>query len=365
MGGRRARPRDPRGRPADHRRGDRDRAARRAAPGVPRRPVRPLGRPPRSTGAGCSTSSGPGQPIRERPDRYRESIERLTVQDIAVFFQEVLAALPQLVADLSRGGRVVDIHCGGGRWLIAMARRFPALELVGVEFEPDSVDARPGATSRPPGLTDRIAIRKGDVSQPGPAGEYDLAYFQYALHQLDDPVGGPAGRLGGTAPRRPDHRPRLAAAVLDRGVPDAPRRADRRRPARRALPGHRARDPRAPPRVVRGGRAAGAAAHRPAVRRLVLRWSERPADRPRRDRRRALPGDGDRALHLRMDRAVERVRARGAEHQRRPVAPALMFGVVHDAVVERGGVRGGAGVGERDDLADRRRDGRPDRTRSP
>ena len=62
-----------------------------------------------------------GQPITERPDRYRMAIERLTRQDIAVFFQEVLAAMPQLVADLSRGGRVVDIHCGGGRWLVAMA----------------------------------------------------------------------------------------------------------------------------------------------------------------------------------------------------------------------------------------------------
>ena len=65
-----------------------------------------------------------GQPIGERPDRYRAAIERLTAQDIAVFFQEALAELPQLVADLSRGGRVVDVHCGGGRWLIAMARRF-------------------------------------------------------------------------------------------------------------------------------------------------------------------------------------------------------------------------------------------------
>ena len=33
-----------------------------------------------------------GQPIEDRPDRYRASIERLTVQDIAVFFQEALAA---------------------------------------------------------------------------------------------------------------------------------------------------------------------------------------------------------------------------------------------------------------------------------
>jgi len=129
-----------------------------------------------------------GQPIRERPDRYRVSIERLTIQDVAVFFQEALAELPQVVSDLSRGGRVVDIHCGGGRWLIAMARRFPALELVGLEFEPDSV-ARARANVEEAGLAARIEIRQGQMDQVGSAGEFDLAYFQYALHQLADPAG--------------------------------------------------------------------------------------------------------------------------------------------------------------------------------
>jgi SAM-dependent methyltransferase len=126
-----------------------------------------------------------GQPIADRPDRYRAAIERLTRQDIAVFFQEVLAALPQLVADLSRGGRVVDVHCGGGRWLVAMARRFPELSLVGVEFEPDSV-ARARTTITAEGLDDRIDIREARAPQPGDQGSYDLAYFQYALHQLPD-----------------------------------------------------------------------------------------------------------------------------------------------------------------------------------
>jgi SAM-dependent methyltransferase len=126
-----------------------------------------------------------GEPIRERPDRYRVAIERLTAQDIAVFFQEALAALPQLVSDLSRGGRVVDVHCGGGRWLIAMAKRFPALELVGVEFEADSV-VRARANVERAGLSDRITIREAGVTKPGEMGEYDLAYFQYALHQLPD-----------------------------------------------------------------------------------------------------------------------------------------------------------------------------------
>jgi SAM-dependent methyltransferase len=126
-----------------------------------------------------------GTPIAERPDRYRAAIELLTRQDISVFFEEVLAALPQLTADLSGGGRVVDVHCGGGRWLVAMARRFPRLELVGVEFEPDSV-ARARATIEAEGLADRIEIREARATDPGHSGEYDVAYFQYALHQLHD-----------------------------------------------------------------------------------------------------------------------------------------------------------------------------------
>jgi SAM-dependent methyltransferase len=144
-----------------------------------------------------------GTPIEQRPDRYRRSIERLTVQDVAVFFQEALAALPQLVGQLAAGGRVVDIHCGGGRWLIAMAQRFPSLELVGLEFEPDSV-ARAQGNVAAAGLAGRIEIRESDVTALDDAAGFDLAYFQYALHQLADPVGAlkaawaavrPGGRL--------------------------------------------------------------------------------------------------------------------------------------------------------------------------
>ena len=152
-----------------------------------------------------------GQPLRERPDRYRVSIERLTVQDVAVFFQEALAALPQLVADLSNGGRVVDIHCGGGRWLIAMAKRFPRLELVGVEFEPDSV-ARARRRVEEAGLSDRIEIRPGTVDQPAATSRYDLAYFQYALHQLGNP---PDALRAAWAALRPGGR----LVVLDWALP--------------------------------------------------------------------------------------------------------------------------------------------------
>src|SRR3954451_5409832 len=128
-----------------------------------------------------------GSADRARPGRYRVAIERLTVQDIAVFFQEVLPAIPQLVADLAPGSRVLDVHCGGGRWLMAVARRFPGTILTGVEFEPDSV-ARARAAVSAAALDDRIAIEQIDATALTDRDGVTLAYFQYALHQLADPV---------------------------------------------------------------------------------------------------------------------------------------------------------------------------------
>jgi SAM-dependent methyltransferase len=128
-----------------------------------------------------------GRPLPARPDRYRAAIERLTVQDIGVFFQELLATLPQLVLDLRPGTRIMDVHCGAGRWLIAMARRFPGTILTGVEFEPDSV-MRARVNVAAATLSDRITIETGDMAAVGHADEADLVYFQYALHHLHDPA---------------------------------------------------------------------------------------------------------------------------------------------------------------------------------
>lgn len=130
-----------------------------------------------------------GIPVRERPDRYRASIEQLTLQDIAVFFEEALSALPELVVALQGGIEVADLHCGGGRWLIAVARRFPATRLVGVEAQPDSA-ARARQNVAAAGLTDRIAIEEAEVATVARReASFGLVYFQYALHELDDPVG--------------------------------------------------------------------------------------------------------------------------------------------------------------------------------
>jgi SAM-dependent methyltransferase len=140
-----------------------------------------------------------GRTIAERPARFHRAIEAVTVQDIAVFFQEGLAELPDLAASLVRGGRVLDVACGGGKWLIAVARRFPETQLVGVEYEPDSV-ARASRHVTEAGLGDRIRVEARTIPDMPFRSEFDLVYLQDALHELPDPPGSLAAAWAAVAP---------------------------------------------------------------------------------------------------------------------------------------------------------------------
>ena len=140
-----------------------------------------------------------GPPIAERPPRFHRAIEAVTVQDIAVFFQEGLADLPELTAALTRGGRILDVACGGGRWLIAVAKRFPGTSLVGVEFEPDSVE-RARRHVREAGLDDRIEIVEATIPDMPYRAAFDLVYIQDALHELPDPAGSLRAAWASVAP---------------------------------------------------------------------------------------------------------------------------------------------------------------------
>jgi SAM-dependent methyltransferase len=155
-----------------------------------------------------------GPPIGERPARFHRAIEAVTVQDIAVFFQEGLAELPDLAAALVGGGRVLDVACGGGKWLIAIARRFPGTQLVGVEFEPDSVE-RARRHVAEAGLGERIRIEARATDDMPFRDEFDLVYLQDALHELPDPVASLRSAWSAVAPEG-----RLV--VLEWCLPDQP-----------------------------------------------------------------------------------------------------------------------------------------------
>ena len=177
-----------------------------------------------STMPGWRTSSGPaGRSTSARRGsigRSRRSPSRTSPSSSRRASRSCPSSPPRLAA----GGRVLDVACGGGKWLIAVATRFPATELVGVEFEPDSV-ARAMRHVTDAGLDKRIRIEAREIPAMPYGAEFDLVYVQDALHELPDPVASLRGGLARRPARRSARRPRVVPAGDARGL------ADRSRPS--------------------------------------------------------------------------------------------------------------------------------------
>lgn len=91
-------------------------------------------------------------------------------------------------ATLRPGGRVLDLGCGAGLLLLLCARRYPDLELIGVELDPAAGElARQNLLEN--GLSGQILL--GDLRQLNLPGEMDLV--------ISNPPWYPSGNLGGPA----------------------------------------------------------------------------------------------------------------------------------------------------------------------
>ena len=83
-----------------------------------------------------------------------------------------------------RDGRVLDAGSGGGRYTFAIARRYPQLEVEGIELDPSKV-AECEARSRAEGRSN-LRFRVGDITAIGRAGHYDLALSVDVLEHIAD-----------------------------------------------------------------------------------------------------------------------------------------------------------------------------------
>jgi SAM-dependent methyltransferase len=79
---------------------------------------------------------------------------------------------------------VLDAGSGGGSYSFAIARRYPALEVEGIELDPSKVAACE-ARSRAEGRSN-LRFRVGDITAIGRSGHYDLALSVDVLEHIPD-----------------------------------------------------------------------------------------------------------------------------------------------------------------------------------
>ncbi len=118
--------------------------------------------------------------------RFHEVMAEESAQTVvAVLFDQILPLVPGLMDRLATGIDVLDIGCGSGRALAAMAARFPRSRFTGYDASPEGIAAA-AAEAKKRGLANlRFAVQ--DVAALPERGAFDLVTAFDAIHDQAQP----------------------------------------------------------------------------------------------------------------------------------------------------------------------------------
>ncbi len=98
-----------------------------------------------------------------------------------------LKSLPEIVARLEAGGRVLDVGCGAGRVPLTLAKAFPRATIVGLDPDHESV-RQANAAAEAEGLRGRVRFLAKSTGDIAAEGKFDLITACDCLHDFAAPV---------------------------------------------------------------------------------------------------------------------------------------------------------------------------------
>ncbi len=98
-----------------------------------------------------------------------------------------LPTMPDVVANLESGGRVLDVGCGTGRAAMIMAAAFPESSFNGIDLNRESID-RAKVMASEKGIAGRSTFQVAAVEELESSPSYDLIMAFDCVHDFSNPV---------------------------------------------------------------------------------------------------------------------------------------------------------------------------------
>ncbi|MBI4589067.1 MAG: methyltransferase domain-containing protein [Candidatus Rokubacteria bacterium] len=139
--------------------------------------ARDLGRLPELFGSGTAV------PFQARGRKFSEQVGAATAGLHTLVARKLLPEVPGLSERLSRGVKALDVGCGCGGFLLALARAFPAGRYTGVDVD------RPALTSarkaiRAAGFARRVKVKAASTDGFPLTGPFDLITLVQVFHEI-------------------------------------------------------------------------------------------------------------------------------------------------------------------------------------
>ena len=126
---------------------------------------------------------GTVRPYQEHDAAFMREVAEALKALPRIFLDLVLPQLPVLEQRLEKGGRVLDVGCGGGWAVVQIAERFSGVTCLGVDVEPYSVGLAQQLISDR-GLAERCEARVLTVDELDEAGTFDVATSFLVVHEI-------------------------------------------------------------------------------------------------------------------------------------------------------------------------------------
>ena len=126
---------------------------------------------------------GTSLPFQNRSHAFADVIGQAIGGLHVVTARKLLPDLDGFKARLEQGAQVLEIGCGTGRFLLQLAKAWPAVQATGVDIDPSGL-ALARSSIADAGLSQRVRVIEGDVAGVGAPASFDAAVMIEVLHEI-------------------------------------------------------------------------------------------------------------------------------------------------------------------------------------